>query len=317
MTLQELRYVVAVAEKESFVQAAEACHVSQPTLSAQIRKLEEQLGVTLFERTNRRVRITPVGEAIVKKARHVIEECTQIGELAKTSSGPFSEPLRIGIIPTLGPYLLPWILPPIHKSHPGLRLTIREGLTAELVAELDARRLDALIAAIPVPGLELAVLPLFDEPFWLACPADHRLARRKRVSEKDLAGENLLLLTEGHCLRDQALDVCGDHLRVDPATGNDFRATSIETMRQLVAAGFGCTLLPALAVGSKAGGRAAIRTVRFEKRSKAYRRVGMVWRRSFPRVESLTILAAQILRHLPSGVTPLDSEFDWKPPAAG
>jgi LysR family transcriptional regulator, hydrogen peroxide-inducible genes activator len=300
MTLQELRYLVAVADSRHFGRAAEACHVSQPTLSTQLKKLEEYLGVMIFERTHRSVRVTPVGGKIIALARRVVEGAEQIHEFAQSQQGPFAEPLRLGVIPTLGPYVLPWLIPPLQRKYPELKLVVREDLTAQLVERIHNHQLDAALLSLPIPDAELVAWPLFDEPFWVVCPTNDPLARKSSVSVADLDGKTLLLMAEGHCFRDQALEICGTHVP-DTAHESDFRAASLETIRQMVAAGFGCTLLPALALPGPAWETSRVKVLRFNAR-KGFRRVGLVWRESFPRVDDLKLLGTFIGDHLPEKV---------------
>jgi LysR family transcriptional regulator, hydrogen peroxide-inducible genes activator len=298
MTLRELRYLVALADQGHFGHAAEVCHASQPTLSTQLRKLEEFLGVTLFERTNKALHVTPVGEQIVAKARRILAEADSIVELARQKAGPLTGPLNLGIIPTLSPYLLPWLLPALKKAYPDLRLVVHEDLTDYLLERLKAHRIDAALLALPIRDEELEILPLFVEPFFLACPPGHPLAKSKRVRQSDLRKEHLLLLTDGHCLRDQALAVCGFAAPPAEDERTDFRATSLETIRQMVAAGMGCTLLPAMALGSRKDQHLEVRPLAGE----ASRRIGVVWRKTYPKAANLELLADVIRRNLPPAV---------------
>ena len=296
MTLRELRYLVALADHGHFGRAAAACHISQPTLSTQLKKLEEALGVTLFERTNKALHVTPVGVEIVARARRVLAEADAIVALARRETGPLSGPLALGVIPTLGPYLLPWLLPALKAAYPGLRLVVHEHLTDPLLERLSAYRIDAALVALPIEQEELIAEPLFDEPFYLVCPPGHRLCGTIAVGQADLRREPLLLLTDGHCLRDQALAVCGQRDR--PANGgSDFRAASLETIRQMVAAGMGCTLLPALALGDE-DQPFAVRPLAVE----ATRRIGLVRRKSYPQADDLERLAEVIRGNLPAAV---------------
>ena len=248
MTLRELRYLVTLADYRHFGRAAEACHISQPTLSTQLKKLEDDLGVVLFERTNKALHITPIGRKIVDQARRVLAEADAIVELSRETTVPLVGPLTLGVIPTLSPYLLPWLVPLLKRAYPDLRLILCEDLTDDLIDRLRAHRIDTALLALPITGQDLEIRPLFDEPFFFACPRDHPLAGAKTVSDVDLRRQRLLLLTDGHCLRDQALAVCGQREAPVEDNGADFRATSLETLRQMVAAGMGSTLLPALAV---------------------------------------------------------------------
>ena len=295
MTLQELRYLVALADSGHFGRAAEACHISQPTLSTQLKKLETFLGITLFERTNKALKITPLGEKIVARARQVLAEADAIVALAQENTGPLSGPFHLGVIPTLSPYLLPWLLPALKKSHPDLKLALHEDLTQALIDRLKSHRLDAALLSLPVKDDELVSEPLFDEPFFFACSGEHKLSHAESVDTADLAGAHLLLLTDGHCLRDQALTVCGMKEAQEEET--DFRASSLETIRQMVASGMGCTLLPALAA-APGKDRLEIRPLRGE----ASRRIGIVWRKSYPKAADIERFANIVRAHLPAAV---------------
>ena len=302
MNLRDLRYLVAVAEQRHFGRAAALCNVSQPTLSAQLKKLEEQLGVTLLERTNKSVTVTPLGAAVVQRARAALEQADAILEIAQAGRDPMAGPLILGVIPTLGPYLLPWILAPIGRRFPALELVLREDLTDRLLAQLRAHEIDAALMALPVADPELAVLPIFDEPFWVAFPPGHHFAERARIAEKDLLAEDLLLLlAEGHCLRDQALSVCGPRAAPPAGRVGNLQATSLETLRQMVAAGYGCTLLPALALQAPRTRRSPV-DAKPMRAAAASRRIAIVHRRSFPRVACLEQLAAFIRDKLPDSV---------------
>jgi LysR family transcriptional regulator, hydrogen peroxide-inducible genes activator len=301
MTLAELRYLVAAADLRHFSRAAERCRISQPTFSIQVRKLEEFLGVHLFERTAKAVVTTPIGERIVAHARRILEEADQICELARRDQGMLRSTLRLGIIPTLGPYLLPQFLQELHQAFPDLRLILREDLTGNLLGALDAYELDALLLALPERIPSSPAMALFDEPFHLVCPTGHPLVERRAVTEDDLAKHRLLLLDEGHCLREQALAVCGDHFRDREQLPDDFRATSLETICEMVAAGLGCTLLPALAIP-----HLTARNPRLEVRAlevaNSSRRIGLLWRQSFPRHADLVALGGFIQDRLPPSV---------------
>ena len=301
MTLSELRYLVAVADLQHFGRAAERCHVTQPTLSTQLRKLEESLGVTLFERSNRGVVATPIGERIVARARRILEEADQINQMARHDKGLLASTIRLGIIPTVSPYLLPLFLRPLHEAFPELRVVLREDLTGNLLEELAAYEVDVLLLALPSEADGCTALPLFEEPFWFACPSGHALAAAPVVTEGDLAGQELLLLSEGHCLRAQALAICGEQWADRTSSSDDLRASSLETICQMVAAGLGCTLLPALAVPHLArdGGGIAVRPFLAVM---DHRRLGLLWRTSFPRSEDLIALGRFIQEHLPGSV---------------
>ncbi len=301
MTLQELRYLVALADNGHFARAAEACHVGQPTLSTQLKKLELDLGVTLFERDkHHQMGPTPIGLEIIERARLALEVVDQIRGLALRGHDPMNGPLRLGVMPTLGPYLIPHLLPVLRERLPKLRLLLREDLTAHLLERLRQARLDTLLLALPVRADDLEVLPLFREPFVVALPEGHALAAKAAISEVELADEKVLLLEEGHCMREQALALCGG---APSDEREELKATSIETLRQMVAAGVGCTLLPKLAalpgVGSIQNGMVQIREFAHPEPT---RTIGLVWRRRCPRAAAMRQLGITILSGLPPEV---------------
>ena len=246
MTLRELQYIVAVADTGNFSRAAEAVHVSQPTLSAQVRKLEDTLGVAIFERAPRRVLPTEAGEVLIASARRILAEADQLRDTARALRDPLSGRFRLGAIPTLAGYMFPGLMPEVRRELPELRLILVEEKTDELVARLREGRLDAALLALPLPDDTLEFEVLFTDRFHLAVPEGDALAERESLSAGELAGTDLLLLEDGHCLRDQSLEVC----RVTGAGEEaDFRATSLETLRQMVVAGTGRTLMPEIAMG--------------------------------------------------------------------
>src|SRR5579859_468498 len=258
MNLQDLRYLVAVAEHRHFGRAAEACNVSQPTLSSQIKKLEDELGVTLLERTNKRVDMTPVGRQILTHAQKALAEAGQMEAVARAARDPLVGPLKLGVIPTLAPYLMPLILKPLKQGYPELTIELWEDQTRALVEGLRNHRLDAALLATETDAPEITEIVLFEEPLLAALPRNHRLAGAKRVSEESLRDE-LLVLAEGHCLANQALAACGT--KHGPGHGGvpwhsrsglkgTMQAATLETLVNLVAAGYGATLIPALAAGS-------------------------------------------------------------------
>lgn len=297
ITLRQLRYLVAVADTLHFGRAAAACHVSQPSLSAQIQQLEEQLGVRLLERTRRGVLLTATGYEITERARRILDAMRDLEDSARHAARPLSGMLRLGVIPTLGPYLLPRVLPPLRRTHPDFKLYLREDLTDRLVDRLHAGALDVLLLALPVERPALESLALFDEPFVVAMPAGHRLANGTGIREDDLAGERLLLLEEGHCLRDQALSVCGT---VAPSERETFGATSLDTLREMVACGIGITLLPGLATTGVAMGVEQVEIRPFAAPAPS-RRIGLVWRRGGGRESEYRMLGDFIRDHLPPG----------------
>ena len=300
MTLQELRYLVALADKGHFVRAAEHCNVGQPTLSTQLKKLEDYLGVTLFERNKHRLQPTPIGDRIIECARKVLTVIEEIRSLAVSDHDPMAGPLRLGVIPTLGPYLIPHLLPAIRSNFDSLQLFLREDLTSNLLERLRQGSLDALLLALPVRGEDLDVMGLFSETFVVALPKGHALAEQRYVSEKSLSAENVMLLEEGHCMRDQTLAICGT---TSSDQREELKATSIETLRQMVAAGVGCTLLPQLAAipgaGSINNGLVEIRS--FEA-PEPTRTIGLVWRHCYPREAMIRNLGELIRANLPSAV---------------
>jgi LysR family hydrogen peroxide-inducible transcriptional activator len=294
MNLRDLEYLVALAETRHFGRAAERCHVSQPTLSAQLRKLEEFLGVALVERRPRRIALTGAGEAVVERARRMLRDADDIRGLARASQDPLSGSLKVGFIPTLGPYLLPRVAQKIAKALPKLSMLLHEYQTAPLVERTHVGELDLAILALPADTKGLVTRPLFAESFLVAMPEGHGLAAKKRVKAADLEGEKLLLLEEGHCLRDQALEVCGRVGTQEQA----FRATSLETLRQMVASGLGVTLLPGLAAeGPFAAARGLV--VRPFAPPTPNRMIGAAWRRSTSRGEAIAAVCDIIARAAP------------------
>ncbi len=294
MNLRALKYLVKLAELQHFSKAAEACFVSQPTLSTQIRKLEEELGVQLVERAPRNVQLTPIGKEVAERARHVLRDVEQIHAAARRSRDPEKGTLRLGIFPTLAPYLLPHVVPGIRARFPYMKLQLAEEKTDDILRLLESGDLDAGLLALPVDDDSLEHLELFEEPFVMAAPDTHQLATRERVRLSDLADSELLLLEEGHCLRDQALEVCamsGARERVD------FHATSMETLRQMVAADVGVTLMPVLAVKPPIATTANIALRPFEDPAPS-RTIGLFWRKSSPLTQLMQDLAV-CLRDLP------------------
>jgi LysR family hydrogen peroxide-inducible transcriptional activator len=294
MNLRDLRYLVALAEHKHFGRAAEASFVSQPTLSTQIKKLEEELDVSLVERTPRKVLLTEVGKEIAQRAREVLNEVEQIRAIARRTRDPESGTIRLGIFPTLGPYLLPHVIPRIRERFPRLELLLVEEKTEVVLRQLREGRLDAGILALPIHDDQLHTEFLFEEQFLLAVPENHELARRTTLKLGDLADESLLLLEEGHCLRDQALDVCQLAGAIEKV---GFRATSLETLRQMVAANVGITLLPSLSVQPPIAQSDNVHLLPFRGQAPS-RRIAMAWRKSSAVAPFLEMFAA-IFQHLP------------------
>jgi LysR family transcriptional regulator, hydrogen peroxide-inducible genes activator len=276
MNLRDLRYLVALADLKHFGRAAEACFVSQPTLSTQLKKFEDELGVPLIERNPRNVLLTDVGEAVVARARVMLREADEIRNIARRAKDPESGMVKLGIFPTLGPYLLPHIVPNIVKRFPKLELILVEEKTETILRKLNEGELDCAILALPLHEDNLHVEFLFEEDFILAVPKSHAFAKQKKARLADLAEEKLLLLDDGHCLRDQALEVC--HM-AGAGEKSGFRATSLETLRHMVAANVGMTLLPALTVHPPAPVSSAVVLIPFFD-PPPHRRIAMVWRRT-------------------------------------
>lgn len=287
MNLRDLDYVVSLAADGQFRRAAERCHVSQPTLSTQIAKLEDELGIQLFERGPRAATPTINGRAIIRQARIVLDEVERLRALARTAQDPLSGPFHLGIIPTAGPYLLPRLLPTLRERWPKLQLLLREEQTAPLVERLRAGSLDAAILSLPLDGDDLRWELLLREPLLLALPRDHPLARRKCIAPDALAAEPVILLEEGHCLRDQSLAVCGP---AGAGSRRDVHAAGLETLRQMVMGGAGIALIPELATLLPFGTGDLAVYRRFE-RPEPTRDLVLAWRRTFPRGDALQELA--------------------------
>ena len=293
LKLKDLRYLVAVADARHFGRAAERSFVSQPTLSAQLKKLEQYLGVQLIERAPKRVQLTAAGEEIVARARRILDASDEIVELARGHRDPLAGRLRLALLPTIGPYLLPSVAGRLRKSLPRLELMLYEYQTDLMLEKLHSGEIDAGILAFPVAMDGLESRELYKEPFTVAMPTGHRLAQRSNIRVGDLAHETLLLLEDGHCLRDQALEICSGS---DVHEKQDFRATSLETLRQMVASGVGITLLPELA-GRGAYGQARGVAIRPFAKPVPTRTVGAVWRKSSARREVILALCKQIESH--------------------
>ena len=303
MTLTELKYIVAVAREKHFGHAAEACHVSQPTLSVAIKKLEEELEVKLFERSASEVAVTPLGEEIVRQAQTVLEQAASIKEIAKRGKDPLSGPLKLGVIYTIGPYLLPDLVRQVIERSPQMPLMLQENFTVKLLEQLRLGEIDAAILAEPFPDTNLAVAPLYDEPFYAAVPVSHPLAQKGSVTAEELKQETMLLLGNGHCFRDHVLEVCPEFARFsNEAEGirKSFEGSSLETIKHMVAAGMGVTLVPRLSIPKSAllpKGKAKgngqednfIKYLPFGGEAPT-RRVVLVWRRSFTRYEAIASL---------------------------
>jgi LysR family hydrogen peroxide-inducible transcriptional activator len=290
MTLTELRYIVAVARERHFGRAAEACFVSQPTLSVAVKKLEEELDVKLFERGSSEVSVTPLGGEIVRQAQTVIEQAAGIKEIARRGKDPVSGPLRLGVIYTIGPYLLPDLVRQAIDLAPRMPLMLQENFTVKLLDMLRTGELDAAILAEPFPDAGLAIAPLYDEPFMVAVPKKHPLAKRKRITAEELKKETMLLLGTGHCFRDHVLEVCPEYAHFSSnAEGirKSFEGSSLETIKYMVASGMGVTVVPQLSVPAEPDKH--VTYVPFAPPVPS-RRVVLAWRRTFTRYEAIAAL---------------------------
>lgn len=274
MNLRDLEYLIAIDEERHFNRAAERCFVSQPTLSGQLKKLEDELGVLLAERTPRQVIMTDVGSALAKQARRVLAEARAMKDIAQSFHDPLAGELHLGLIPTVAPYLLPVIMPGLRKQCPNLKLWLHEYQTKILLEKLRHAELDALILALPVDSGDFAEIDLFEEAFWLAVPSSMDLAAKSSIKLMELHQRELLLLEEGHCLRGQALDVC---FSAGAFEHSGFQATSLETLRHMVGEGMGMTLIPELAVPKQTRKGDNIRYIPFSK-PQPTRRIGMLHR---------------------------------------
>lgn len=305
MNLRDLEYVVAVAEEAHFGRASERCNVSQPALSGQIKKLEDQLGVALFERTNRRVAVTPIGVDVVEKARRLLLIADEIKVSAAAYADPLAGRLRLGTIPTIGPYLLPNILRPLKLALPKVHLTLCEDQTAMLERRLCSGDIDAAITATDVAQNGLDEIPLYDEPFRVAFPDGHALEAQKEIDITRIDTSELLLLKDGHCLSDQVAKLCG-LARKSNAHGVDTQASSLETIVGLVAAGAGVTFLPASALNEKGNSRSGV-IIRAAANKAASRKVRLIYRDTYPKGQVLAAVSSVIAAHLPYGVTSINS----------
>lgn len=297
MTLTELRYIVAVYRERHFGRAAESCYVSQPTLSAAVKKLEQELGVSIFERSKQDISVTPVGEQVVEQAQRVLEEAEKLKQISEVGKDQLSGTLRIGAIYTIGPYLLPHIIPELRKHAPNMPLVIEENFTAKLREKLKAGQLDAIIIALPFEEPGVVTLPLYDEPFVAVLPSAHPATQKDSVRIRDLARENLLLLGEGHCFRDQVLEACpeckGANISGD-AFNQTIEGSSIETIRHMVVSGIGVTVLPCTAAGTDKYARRLLQIKRL-KNPEPKRSVALAWRASFPRPKAIEVLRQAIV----------------------
>lgn len=329
MTLTELKYIVAVAREKHFGKAADSCHVSQPTLSLAIKKLEEELDLKLFERSASEVTVTPLGNEVVLQAQSVLEQAANIKEIAKRGKDPLAGALKLGVIYTIGPYLLPDLVRHVIAKTPQMPLMLQENFTVKLLELLRTGELDCAILAEPFPDTNLAVAPLYDEPFLAAIPVDHPFAKQSSITVEQLKAETMLLLGTGHCFRDHVLEVCPEFARFSGNnSGNNmgirksFEGSSLETIKHMVAAGMGVTLVPRLSVPASAIAENSIkkpktksqaedalvvyRPITDDKRAQPpTRRVVLVWRKSFTRYEAIAALRNAIYACELPGVTRL------------
>jgi len=307
MTLNELRYIVAVARERHFGRAAEACFISQPTLSVAVKKLEEELGVSLFERRKGEVSVTPIGEQIVTQAQRVLEEASSIRQIARQGQDQLDGPLRFGVIYTIGPYLLPHLIPTLAEQAPRMPLVIEENYTASLAEKLKRGELDVIVISLPFEEPGILTMPLYREPFVLLLPSSHPLNQKPEFEIADLKSEDVLLLGAGHCFRDQVLEVCPDCLHRSTADGRPTQTLeggSLETIRYMVASGLGVTILPCSAAGAERFSERLLNIRRFEHESPS-RTVALAWRKSFPRPQAITALHDAVLRCDMSCVEPV------------
>lgn len=294
MTLTELRYIVAVAREQHFGRAAEACFVSQPTLSVAIRKLEDELGVTLFERRPNQVALTPIGKQIVQQAQRALQEAEAVKQIAAMSKDQLALPLRLGVIYTIGPYLLPHLVPRLREMAPNMSLRLEENFTWRLTEMLQQGELDVIIISKPFAETGIVTLDLYDEPFMVALPPGHPWEAREAIDPGEIAQENMLLLGTGHCFRDQVIDTCPDVNRSRTAgTTKTLEGGSLETIRYMVASGAGISVLPCTSVSNVTPAHNLL-VIRPFQAPAPVRRVSLAWRKSFPRPDVLAVLEQAI-----------------------
>jgi len=305
MTLNELRYLVAVARERHFGRAAQNCHVSQPTLSVAIKKLEDDLGVVLFERARNDVTPTPVGQQIIEQATQILEQLEQLRNLAAQGKDQLTGPIRVGAIYTIGPYLFPSLVENLHESAPDMPLIIEENFTVRLIEQLKQGELDAAIISLPFAEPGIVTLPLYDEPFVIVLPSSHPLTAEAVISNSDLAKESMLLLGAGNCFRDQVIEACPECLHTTQhgeGKAQTLVGGSLETIRHMVASGIGITVLPVTAAGADRFSQRLISIRRFEP-PEPQRRVALAWRISFPRSKAIDKLVEAIRASSLSGVS--------------
>ena len=303
MTLTEMRYIVALARERHFGKAAEACHVSQPTLSVALKKVEGQIGSPLFERGVNEVRITPLGERIVEQAQRVLAEAVKLAEIAESVGDPLIGQLRVGIIYTIAPYLLPQMIPALNRQAPKMPLFIKEDFTGNLIPALKAGELHVIVIALPLIEPGLVAQPVYDEPFRVVVPANHPWAARSAIDGDELDGENLLLLGQGNCFRDQVIESC-PRLNEPDALDHALEGSSLETIRYMVASGAGVAVMPSAAADPLVDREPLVKVLPFAK-AQPTRTVGLVWRVSFPRPQAIDAVRAALLACALPGATPL------------
>ena len=304
--------MVALARERHFGRAAGACHVSQPTLSVAIRKLEEELGVRLFERRASQVALTDVGERIVTQAKRVLDEASAVREIARQGRDPLAAPLRVATIYTIGPYLWPGLIRHLQRKAPQMQLLLSENFTLKLIEQVRNGEIDVAIMALPLPPCGLSVQAVYDEPFVIAVPRRHAWTRRKAIASADLENETMLLLGSGHCFRDQVLDVCPERSRdTESPEGmqRTFEGSSLETIRQMVATGIGITVMPRTAMPARVSRQSLVAYLPF-RNPPPHRRVVLAWRRSFTRTEAVESLRQAILDCALDGVEKLDAAVE-------
>jgi len=300
MTLNELRYIVAVSQERNFRRAAERVYISQPALSLAVQKLEEELGVQIFERSRTAVSVTPTGELIVAQAQRALEEVAQIKEIASQGKDQLVGTLRVGAIYTVGPYLLPELIPVLKRKAPHMPLEMEENLTANLEALLANGRLDVIIIALPFAGPGIVTLPLYDEDFSVVVPLDHPWAKKKQIKTADLAREKVLLLSSGHCFSNQVREACSE---LNSAAGEIQQGNSLETIRNMVASGLGITVLPVTANSEKYRSQLT-REIPFASPVPA-RRIALAWRKGFARKQAIEVLAQAVIETKLPGIRPV------------
>ncbi len=293
MTLTEMRYIVALAREHHFGKAADACHISQPTLSVALKKVEGQLGAALFERTAADVRITALGERIVAQARRVLEEAVRLEEIAFAGGDAMSGPLRVGVIYTIAPYLLPQLIPALHRQAATMPLFLKEDFTGNLIPALKAGELDVIVIALPFAEPGLVAQPVYEEPFRVVVPAGHPWVGRAAVAGDELDGQDLLLLGQGNCFRDQVLESC-PRLSMPHALERSLEGSSLETIRYMVASGAGVAVMPSTAADPLIEKEPLVRVLPFAGTPPA-RTVGLVWRVTFPRPQAIDAVRAAVL----------------------